>query len=258
MELVGARLDDGVDDGAVAPAEFRAVGVGLDFEFLQSFNRGLDDEVGFVEQVGEVGIVVDAVEQEVVLQRTRAVGAEAEATLVAGAGLAGSSAGSEQGELGEIAAIEGKVGDALAINDLTEFGSLGLKQGGGAGHQYFLGQQADLQRHVDGDAALHVQFDGLGDSLLEAALLDSDGVTAHAQRAGDELADLVGGGAEGLAAFDVGHRDARTGHDRAGWVFDRADNAAGVFLREAEGRHAEQKEGRSAKGETGDGHKAAP
>jgi len=39
----------------------------LNLEFLQGINRRLNNEVRFVQQIGQVGVVVDAVEQKVVL-----------------------------------------------------------------------------------------------------------------------------------------------------------------------------------------------
>ena len=76
VKLVGAGLDDGVENGAVATAKFRAVRVGLNFELLDRIDRRLDD-VGLArENVTEVGVVVNAVEQEIVLQGACAVGAE--------------------------------------------------------------------------------------------------------------------------------------------------------------------------------------
>ena len=77
MDLVGAGFDDGVHDGAVATAEFGAVGIGLDLEFGDGIHRRLDHIGGAVENVAQIRIVVDAVEQEVILQRPSAVGAEA-------------------------------------------------------------------------------------------------------------------------------------------------------------------------------------
>ena len=62
MELVGARLGGGIDDGAGGAAELGVVVAGLDLEFLKSIGRRHHDVVGLIEQVGEIGVVVDAVE----------------------------------------------------------------------------------------------------------------------------------------------------------------------------------------------------
>jgi len=67
--LVGARLDDGVHDRAIATAEFSTVGIGLDFELGDGIDRRLDHIGSAVEDVAQVRVVVDAVEQEVILQR---------------------------------------------------------------------------------------------------------------------------------------------------------------------------------------------
>ena len=46
---IGSGFDDGVQDGAVSPAKFRAVIVGLDLEFLDRVDRWLDDVRRLVE-----------------------------------------------------------------------------------------------------------------------------------------------------------------------------------------------------------------
>ena len=96
MDLVGAGLDDGVHDGAVAAAEFGAVGVGLNLKLGDGVHRRLDHVSGAVEDVAQVRIVVDAVEQEVVLQRAGAVGAEPVGGFDARPGLGGGNAGAEK------------------------------------------------------------------------------------------------------------------------------------------------------------------
>src|ERR1019366_6661714 len=73
VETIGAGLDHGVNDRAVAAAELSAVSVTFNLELLQGIGRGLDHKVGFVQEVRQVGVIVDAVEQEIVLQGTRAI-----------------------------------------------------------------------------------------------------------------------------------------------------------------------------------------
>ena len=106
MKPIGARLDRRVDDGAIAAAEFCAVGVGLDLELLQRLHRGLNDIVGLVQQIGKFGIVVHSIQQEIILQGPRPVGGEAVTALVASAWLAGRRPGGEQCQLREVAAVE--------------------------------------------------------------------------------------------------------------------------------------------------------
>ncbi len=73
MKLIGARFYGGIDDRAVAAAELRTVGVGLNFELFQSFHRRLNHVVGFIQQIGKVGIVVHTIKQKVVLKRAGAI-----------------------------------------------------------------------------------------------------------------------------------------------------------------------------------------
>src|ERR1700730_18576904 len=65
--LVGPRFDDGVDNRPVPAPDFRAIRIRLDFEFLQSLDRGLNHKIGFVQEIWKIRIVVHAIEQEVVL-----------------------------------------------------------------------------------------------------------------------------------------------------------------------------------------------
>ncbi len=76
VELVAARLDDGVHDRAVAAAEFRAVGIGFDLELGDGIHCGLHHVSRAVEHVAKIRVVIDAVEQKVILQRASAVRTE--------------------------------------------------------------------------------------------------------------------------------------------------------------------------------------
>ena len=77
MDLVGAGFNDGVHDGAVATAEFGAIGIGFDLKFCDGVHGWLDHICGAVKNVTQIRIIVDAVEQEVVLQGPSSIGAEA-------------------------------------------------------------------------------------------------------------------------------------------------------------------------------------
>ena len=99
VDLICARLDDGIHDGAVAAAKFRAVGIGLDLELGDGVHRRLHHVGSPVEDVAQVGVVVDAVEQEVVLQRACAVGAESVRCFDPRAGLGRSYSSAQQSEM---------------------------------------------------------------------------------------------------------------------------------------------------------------
>ena len=81
MQLIGARLNDGIHDGAIAATELSAVCVGLHLKLCNCIYGRLNHVRGFVEQVAEIGIVVNAVEQKIVLQRACTVRTEAESFL---------------------------------------------------------------------------------------------------------------------------------------------------------------------------------
>ena len=81
VDSIGAGFDAGVDDRAGGVAELRAVGSGLDLELSESVRWRPDDVAGAVEEVDDVGVVVDAVEDEVVLLGALAVGVEVAFTL---------------------------------------------------------------------------------------------------------------------------------------------------------------------------------
>ena len=105
VPFISARFYGGVDNGAVAAPEFRAIRVGLHFEFLECVERRLNHVVRFVQQVGKVGIVVNPVEQKIVLQGTRAVGAEAKTLFIARPRFAGHGAGNRERQLSEVTSV---------------------------------------------------------------------------------------------------------------------------------------------------------
>ena len=128
VHVIGAGFDCGVNNRSVSAAEFRAVRIGLHLEFLDGVHRGLDHIVGFVQQVGEVGIVVNAVQQEIVLQGAAAVGAEAVSAFVARPGLAGSGSRSQQSQLSKVAPVQRQVHHLAIVHNLAQFRSFRLKQ----------------------------------------------------------------------------------------------------------------------------------
>src|ERR1019366_8691517 len=67
VEAVGAGLDDRIHDGTIAATEFRTIGISLCLEFADGVDGGLDHIRAAVQHVAQIGVVVDAVEQEVIL-----------------------------------------------------------------------------------------------------------------------------------------------------------------------------------------------
>ena len=86
---VGAGFDHGVQNRAIASAEFRAVVVGLNLEFLDGVNGRLNHVRRFIQHVAQIRIIIDSVQQKIILQRTRAVHAESKISAHARARFAG-------------------------------------------------------------------------------------------------------------------------------------------------------------------------
>src|ERR1700740_1761650 len=71
--MVRARLDAGVSNRAGGVAKFCAEVAGLDAELSKSIRRGPHDEAGTIEEINQVGIVIDTIQDKVVLLRALSV-----------------------------------------------------------------------------------------------------------------------------------------------------------------------------------------
>ncbi len=183
MELVGAGLDNGIHDGAVAAAEFCAIGIGLDFELGDGVDCWLDHVSGAIQDVSQVRVVVDAVEQEVILQRASAVGAEAVSGFDARSGFGRGDAYAEQSELGVVASVQGKRIDAPAVDNLAEFRGFGFELRLFAGDRDEFRGHARLKLQIHPDAILNVHLHRSGNRFLKPLLLHSDLITTNPERA---------------------------------------------------------------------------
>jgi hypothetical protein len=150
VQAVGAGLDGRVQNRAGGTAQFGAEVRRLHLELLDGVQRRQDDEVGAVEEVDRVGVVVDAVEQVVVLRRTQAVGREcARSRVAAGVGLRRLHAGAKLREEREVAPVQRKAVDALLGDDLADRCFLGLQQRRSGRNFDGLSRRAQLELHVD-------------------------------------------------------------------------------------------------------------
>src|SRR6266478_282438 len=251
VDLVGPRFDDGVHNGAVAAAEFGIVRIGLNLKLGDGVHGRLHHIGCAIEDVAQVRVVVDAVEQEVILQRASAVGAEAEAGFDARTGLGGSDAGAEKSELRVVASVQGKRVDAPAVHHLAKFGGFGFELWTLAGDCHDFRCHARLELQVHANAVLDVHLNRAGNGLLESLLLDGDAVTADPERAGDILSLIIGGESQLDAVIHVGYRDLGARDHRTARVAHQAYNGSGIFLRpQRRGQREEhrRKEHRRAQG----------
>ncbi len=232
VKLIRSALDRGVDHGAGRRAEFRRESARLNAKLLQRVRRRLNRLHRTLLQVGRAGIVVDAVEREVILRFEVPVRAQPIRGLIVGIGEILLNAGFEQSQIGVAATIQRQIADLFFLHDTAHISGLRLQQRRLGLHLQHLGDVAELQRKVDRRPRLHVDFDVLLDLRRETLSSGLDGIDAR--RNGDELilAGTVGDRGSCNGGCIVGERDRRAGHDGSAGVADRTDDRSGVNLRE--------------------------
>ncbi len=135
-EPVGAALVGGVDGCAGAAPVLGAHVVGDDLELGHGVGRGLHHLVREALVRGAVGVVVDAVEQEVVEGRAQAVDVERPLARGRAAGVQRrqADAGAEQHQARVLAAVERQLDDLLGGHHLAALARVGLEARGRRGH----------------------------------------------------------------------------------------------------------------------------
>ncbi len=205
MNVVGAGLGDHVDHAAAGAADFGTVSVGV---YLELLYRVLAEAVWIAASAGAAGglakediVAIGAIDQQAV--RRAALTAEGE---IAASGLITRNARGEQGEIQEVAAVDGQVGHRFFIYDGAGLGTSGLD------HRHFR-SDADLflrrthfEHDVNGRDGADVQskpgpLGGLEPLHLRSNVVAADrkagkGVEAAVVRLGgtDKAGRLVGGG----------------------------------------------------------------
>ena len=230
VELVGARLGDGVDDAAAGAAELGVVVRGLDGDLLDGVGVGDLEALAGHRDV----VVLGAVDQEVVRPAARAVNHEG---ADANAGAIARDARKRQGERRRVATREGQIRHLARRDVAAAYGGLGLQE------------RAGLGRHIDGDLLaadrqLRVHGRGLAgvdddvglDQLAEARCIDRHGVIAEVNGVEAVEAFVVGGRRAGGGCLCVKERDIRAGDGRPVRVFDDAAHRAAAGLRESRRR----------------------
>src|ERR1035438_2058051 len=217
--------------GPSPASEFGAVRIRFHLKFGDGIHRRLHHIGGTVEHVAQIGVVVNAVEQEIVLQGARAVGAETRAGFHARARFSRRHPRSEKSELRIVASVQGERVDAPVVYHLAKFGGFGFELWTFAGDRDDFRCHASLKLHVHAEAILDVHLNRAGNGLLESLLLDGDTVTADPERARDILSLIIGREGQLSAAIDVGHGDLGTHDHRTARVAHQTYNGSGIFLR---------------------------
>ena len=231
VKIVGAFLEDDVDDGAAVVAVFGGEAVVLDFEFLNDFDGGLVVDVGGAAFALFGGAGERAVEPDfrggIALAVGDEVGAGGVGVLRAGAGGFGDAAG-EKDEAEEAAIDERDVANVLVGDVGAERGVAGVEERGLVGDVDGFGGAAGIESEVD----VGFLADGEGETFallgVEAGGGDADGVGGWANANEDEDAALVGVERGGDAGAFVGERDFCAGNDTAAGVGNDAGELSGV------------------------------
>ena len=228
VERVRAAAERRVDDRAAGASVLGAEVVGDDLELFDRVRRHLHDLVREALVAGAVGVVVDAVEDEVVERAAHAV--HVERRVARRADRRGPDAGRQQREVGVGAAVQRQVDDLLVRDDLAAIARLRFQHAARAGDFDRFPDATHLQREVDAltraDGDRHVGL-GSGESLQ----LRLDGVFADADV--EELigAGVVRDGGHGDVGGLVGEGDVGAGHGAAGFIEHAAEHGRRVELR---------------------------
>ena len=168
MNLIGAALGGGVDDGAGGAAILGAVVAGLHAELADRVRRQLHHLVGKALVAGAVGVVIHAIDHEIVERAALAVDVErrvaAGRAAVLEHGLA--DAGSQQREIRIGAAVQRQIDDRGVADHVAAAAGIGLDGGCGARHFDRLGHVADLQVQIDALVGVYGYSELLGHCRL--------------------------------------------------------------------------------------------
>ena len=234
---IGAGFDDGVDDRSRAAAELGRVSVRLNLEFLQRLDRRLHELHVLAAERVRVGDVIDAVEQEDIVERAVAVhvehALEVHARQPRGAR---EHAGREQRQLVVVAAIERQLDDLLLIDDRSARRRDGVEQRRGADDLDRFGELTRLQRDVDPRHLRDLQSYPRPHRLLESRHLHGHRVVTGT-KAGNHVGALaIRGGSGDDAGLHVRHRHGGVRHDGAAAVPDDAGDGRRFLLGRGSGR----------------------
>ena len=157
VDLVGARLDAGVEHGSSRVPELGTVVGSVDLEFSQRIRWRLDIVAGAVHEVVGIHIVVDTIEDEVVLGGALAIGRE-----VARAGAPAKAidgridAGRQLRNIDPVAPVECRFVDGVSVHYLTHGSVLTLEQRRRSGYRHGLPYTTGLQGDIDAQPVLDI------------------------------------------------------------------------------------------------------
>ena len=183
MKLVSAAAIGDVNRRPGRPAVFRTHVVGDDPELRDGVGSGLHHLVRETLVARAVGVVVDAVDEEVVEGAAQAVHVERafarRARLVVVQGRQ-TNASREKGQRRVLPSVQRKRPRLIAGDDLSTRAGIGFDERGSARHLYLLAQLTDIHLCVDAQACTDLHTDVLDHGHGEAVLLHGQQVEARA------------------------------------------------------------------------------
>ena len=238
VQLVRAAPVIDVDRRPGRAAVFRAHVVRDDLELADRVRRRLHDLVREPLVAGPVGVVVDAVDHEIVERAAQAVHIEgALARRVAGRQRRSSEldAGRQERQRRVLAGDQRKGARLIAGDHLAALARVGLDERARGGDLHFLCELADGHLQIHTQTRANLDLNVVHERDGEAGLLGGHDVEARLD--GGELVVAVAARCldDGDARFNARQRHFRRGNNRARRVADGADDGRRIELRQGIG-----------------------
>src|SRR5208337_980863 len=221
VKLVGSSLDGSIQDSAARTSHLRTIVVGLDLEFLNSIHRRTDDISCPIQKIDEIGVVVHAVEQIVILRRTHTIrgktSARAQAARVL---LALGNSDRELREKREVAPVQRQGVDSFRLDHLSHGSLFCLKRWRCCIDNYRLDGLANRQGKVDNHLLLHIHRDVILPYFLKSLDFRRQRIMTDLYRREGIFADRSAGRRNGDSRTVIYKRHGSAGDDTPAGIFD--------------------------------------
>ncbi len=212
--VVCARPQLDADDPSPL-TELGAERVRLHFEFLNGVGRRLHDYA-----VDPLVGRIDPVDKERRLRRAHTVEHDPGTSSQVSAASAGQSPWRQSGQLGEVAAVQGKIDNLLLTDDLSYSAGLGLQERRTSRNGDRFRYCADLEREIDPGHLVDLQLDGRARDRFESCQLHLHRVHRRNQEWNDVYSRIVRDSRLLYAHLNVGDGDLHTWYHRVTRVCD--------------------------------------
>ena len=233
MKLVPTGARGYTDHRATGPPVLRAVVVGDDLELRHGIGRRLRHLIGETLVAGAVGIVVDAIEQEVVIRAAHPVHVEG---ALAGSRRGGQRravyVGSQQGQVRVGAAVERQFHHLFCVDDLSVIARVRLEDTGGPADLDRFGDFSNRQIQIHALPRVDIDSQVGGNSFGEARSLGGDCVPADSDTGKFIIPFRVSGLGDNNPGIEICQRDFGAWQGAAGLIPHGSQHTSGVKLSE--------------------------